>query len=339
MPQHPLHVTHTRHDIKRTIYRNGHHVELKVVCKHERATLKHSHVTRKRARSLRKHDQRHAILQCSMGLIVGLANLRRASFVNENVVCSLTSLAHKGHITQLTLHHPLEIAVQITINQEDVKRSLVVCHKDIRPSFLQVFASFHLHWQQKHSDNQSSPPLSRVIAPKMSVTNPASDDHYKSCNESSQRYYRQCDEQLINAINYFHIFFSFPLYLLIYFFISSLLYLYFFSSSPFLHIFCLPKESSKHIQRVVEASPKSYRSTSKESSKHLQRIIEAHPKSRRSTSKKVFLPFYPFTFLPLKLLSQSPGKRRVGTARSPQVPTRRTRRACHERTVRSPLCS
>ena len=129
MPCHPLHVAHPWHHVKRAVDGEGHNGQLDVVGKHEGATLEHSHVTRERACSLGEHHERHASLKGAASLVVSLADAARSALVHEDVVGRLACLAHEGYLAQLTLHHPLEVAAEEAVDEEDVEGALVVSHE------------------------------------------------------------------------------------------------------------------------------------------------------------------------------------------------------------------
>ena len=63
----------------------------------------------------------------SRALVVGLADLARAALIDVDVVGCLASLAHEGYLAQSLFHHPLEVAAQEAVDDEDVKRSLGGC--------------------------------------------------------------------------------------------------------------------------------------------------------------------------------------------------------------------
>src|SRR3712207_43445 len=114
------------------------------------------------------------------------------------------SHAYQWNISQLVLHHPFKVSIQIAVNQEYVKGSLVIGHKDIGLAFLQILLTLDLYRQQQHFDNKPRPALSGVITPKVSVAKQAADDrHQRSYNRSQQDNW-QANQQLIDAIDNSH---------------------------------------------------------------------------------------------------------------------------------------
>ena len=212
MPCHPTHIAHSGHHIERAVDGDGHYGQLDVVSQHESSTLEHAHMTRKRTCSFGKYHERHAALQRLACTVVGLAYLAGASFVDEYVVSRLACLAHEGHLTQLTLHHPLEIAAQETVNQEYIEGSLMVGYEHIRLSFLQVFTSLYLHGQQKHTHNELRPPLAGIISPEMTVAQCAADNYHQTCYYGVYSNQRKSYEELINTIYILHILLMFNYY-------------------------------------------------------------------------------------------------------------------------------
>ena len=85
------------------------------------------------------------------------------------MVGAFACIADKGNPAQLVLHHPFEIAVQESIDEENVESSLVVGHKHIALSGLEVFTSFHFYGQEEQSDDTARPVAAGVIAPEMTI--------------------------------------------------------------------------------------------------------------------------------------------------------------------------
>src|SRR3712207_5514686 len=154
--------------------------------------------------SLGKHHERHAFLQRLASLVVGGAYLRRATLVDKDMMCRLAGHAYERYTAQSFLHHPFEVSVQKTIDEENVERPLVVCHKHIRLSFVQMFAPNNRYWQQTQPHCEPRPPLARIVTPHVAIAKEAPYGGYQCrCNrqdeEEGQHY-----EQLIKAIEIFH---------------------------------------------------------------------------------------------------------------------------------------
>ena len=67
--------------------------------------------------------------------------------VHEDETGTLTSLAHKRHIAQFRLHHPLEMATKEAVDKEDIECALMVGHDDKALTFSQMLASLNLNRQ------------------------------------------------------------------------------------------------------------------------------------------------------------------------------------------------
>jgi hypothetical protein len=78
-----------------------------------------------------------------------------------------TGKAYKRNSTQLVFHHPLEMTIQVTINQEDVKGSLMVGYKDIRLFLIQVLTSLYTYRNEEQPQDNTSPQTRRIVAPEM----------------------------------------------------------------------------------------------------------------------------------------------------------------------------
>ena len=85
------------------------------------------------------------------------------------MVSCLAGHTDKGHLAQATLHHPLEVAVEIAIDQENVECTLMVAHKDIRLALFEMLASLHMHRQPEHGDYDTRPQMGWPVTPEMSV--------------------------------------------------------------------------------------------------------------------------------------------------------------------------
>ena len=120
------------------------------------------------------------------------------------MVGGLAGYADKGHLAQLAFHHPLEVASQESIDQEDIEGSLVVAHKDIRLPSDQVFAPLDLDWQEQDAHDKPCPPFAGIIAPEVSATDRASDDHGQSREDGDDDDEWESEEELIQAVEIFH---------------------------------------------------------------------------------------------------------------------------------------
>ena len=116
----------------------------------------------------------------------------------------LASHAYKGYLPQPFLHHPLEIATQEAVDEEDIKGTLVVGHKDIRLPGHQMFAPIDADRQQQKAYPKPRPALSGIVTPEMSVANHAANDGDKRCNHARQQQDWQADNELIESVKILH---------------------------------------------------------------------------------------------------------------------------------------
>ena len=77
-----------------------------------------------------------------------------SALINKYLVRRLASLSHQRYIAQLSFHHPLKVAVQETIDEEDVEGALMIRHEHIALAFLQVLPTLYLDGQEEDSDPQ-----------------------------------------------------------------------------------------------------------------------------------------------------------------------------------------
>ena len=205
MPSQPMPVAHAGHHVKRTVDGQRANRQLEFISKHERPPTEHSHVACEGARAFGKHHQRHAFLKHLARLVVGLADLARPALVDKDVVSRLTRPPYEGNFAQSLLHHPLEVASQKSVDNEDVDRSLVVADKDVALMLAQMLPPFYLYGEQADPDEKPGPPFARVIAPEMAVAHGASYRRDKGTEDRAEDENGQENEELINSIQEFHV--------------------------------------------------------------------------------------------------------------------------------------
>ena len=205
VPRQPAPVAHAGHHVEGAIDCQRTDRQLEFVGQHERTSSEHAHVAREGSCSLGKHHQRHALLEHLACLVVGLADLARAALIDVDVVGCLASLAHEGYLAQSLFHHPLEVAAQEAVDDEDVKRSLVVADKDVALVLAQMFPSFHFDGKQADPDDEPSPPFAGVVAPVVSVAQRASDCRHQRTGDGTEDEEGQDHKELINPVNEFHV--------------------------------------------------------------------------------------------------------------------------------------
>ena len=127
-------------------------------------------------KALKKIDEslRKSVVEVTLDFSESMRSIVKACFPN-------------AIITLDRFHHPLEVAVEESINQEDVERSLMVGNKDIRLTFAQVLAPFHLHGQEQQSHDEARPALTGIIAPEVAVAQEAADNRYQGRQNRCQQ--------------------------------------------------------------------------------------------------------------------------------------------------------
>ena len=144
MPVDEAPVAHTGQHVERAVDGKRHYGQLELVGEHEGTAAEYPHVSGKRAGSLGENHQRHAFAQRVARMVIGLAYLARPTLVYKDVMGIVARGAHQRHIAQAALHHPLEVAVQETVDEEDVKRSLMIAYEYIRLVLAQMLAPLDL---------------------------------------------------------------------------------------------------------------------------------------------------------------------------------------------------
>ena len=95
----------------------------------------------------------------------------------------LAGITHERHLAQGFLHHPLKVAPEVTIYQEDIHRALVVGHEDITAVLVDVFAPLDADGQQQHAARQPRPHLAGIVAPEMGIAQNAAYDGEEGCDD------------------------------------------------------------------------------------------------------------------------------------------------------------
>mgnify|MGYP000859323053 CR=1 FL=1 len=176
----------------------------KLVGKHEGATLKRTHMPCKRARAFGEHHHAHSVFQRVACLVVCLLYLARAALVYKYLVRHLAGKANERNLAQLVLHHPFEVASQMTEYQKYVERALMVAHKHIRLVVLQVLASHNLYRQKQHLKYGCCPQLRRIVTPEVAVAKHAAHARCERRKYCEHEYYRQRDAYLIYSVDVSH---------------------------------------------------------------------------------------------------------------------------------------
>ena len=88
----------------------------------------------------------------------------------------------------------------MSVNQENVERTLMVGHKHVTLVFFQMFASLHLYRYQKHLEDNLSPYMARHVAPEVPIAYGGTNAHLECCNHRHQHYSRQTNYKLVDSI-------------------------------------------------------------------------------------------------------------------------------------------
>ena len=125
------------------------------------------------AGSLGEHDERHAALQGGFGLLQGLFDPAGGGFIDKDVAGGGAGASHEGDVAQALFHHPFEVVVEVSVDEEYVVGSLVVGHEHIGGVGVDVFAAVHLDAHERENAHQPRPDVGRVVSPHVAVTQPA----------------------------------------------------------------------------------------------------------------------------------------------------------------------
>ena len=96
-------------------------------------------------------------------------------------MCLLAGIANKRNTAERLFHHPFEIALKEAIDEKDVKRALMVSHKNIALPVTEVVTPLDTDGKKKESANESAPKHGGIIPPEMSATDHAAHTCDKSC--------------------------------------------------------------------------------------------------------------------------------------------------------------
>jgi hypothetical protein len=106
----------------------------------------------------------------------GSQNLSRTRLVDKDMSGRFTSLSKERNLAEPYFHQPFERVSQETINQEDVKSTLMVGYEYIRSVFLDIWVTLYLYWKEEGITEDIRPNFARPVTPEMSVANATTDD-------------------------------------------------------------------------------------------------------------------------------------------------------------------
>ena len=139
---------HARENVIRTVDCHRDDRQIQLGGQLEGSLAEHPHMAGERAGTFGKDDERRAAAEGIAGAVVGFLNLLRPRLVDENMAGLFASVAHEGNAAEGLFHHPLEVAPEEAIDQEDVHLALMVGHEDIRGVVVDVFAAYDMHRYQ-----------------------------------------------------------------------------------------------------------------------------------------------------------------------------------------------
>ena len=147
----------TRHHIVAAIDGDGHYWEAEIHSEFERPLLEWPHFSGVGTAAFGEHTKRYAFVQALFGIVHRFLQRFRIVGVHENLSRHLACCAHEWDVDERTTHHPAEVMPQIARQGENIVCPLVVCHKHVGFVFVDVFASFHFHIDEKKPAEDSAP--------------------------------------------------------------------------------------------------------------------------------------------------------------------------------------
>ena len=195
-PQSPL----PRQHIKTPINRHRHHRQPQLMPKHESPPAEMRHVTTKRTTPLRENNQRSPLLQSPPRSSLRPRNSLRPTLIHHDMPRLPTSHTNQRDRLQFPLHQPPKAMPQIAIYQKNIIRTLMISHKHITSSPLDLPRPHHLDLQQRQSAHQPSPPFRNHIAPISSIPHRAQHHSQHTSDHRSEQHKRNTHKQLVNPI-------------------------------------------------------------------------------------------------------------------------------------------
>ena len=125
--------------------------------------------------------------------------MRGASLVDKDLMGIFTSRTDKRYLADAAFHHPLEVAVEETIDEKDVEGSLVIGYEDIGLPRFEMFPAFHLDWQQKQANRKLTPPLAGIVAPEMTIAYQTTENG-QQCSDNSVYQKQWYDAKFIETV-------------------------------------------------------------------------------------------------------------------------------------------
>ena len=73
-------------------------------------------------------------------------------------------------------HHPLEVTIQIAVDEEDVEGALMVGDENVGLALLQMGTALHLDGDEEQPEHDACPEVGGIVAPEMATAQRAADD-------------------------------------------------------------------------------------------------------------------------------------------------------------------
>ena len=121
--------------------------------------------------------------------------------VNKDVACLVAGIANEGRTTQGLLHHPLKVAAQVAVDEEDVHGPLVVGHEHVALVLVDVLTPLHVDGQQEYAAHEATPQTAGIVTPEVGVEK-AANSRDKGRKGRSHKDERQGYEQLIEFVKH-----------------------------------------------------------------------------------------------------------------------------------------
>ena len=189
--------------IEGAIYGNGHNGQLQLVGQLECTAAEDAHVACEGAGSFWEDKETGAAPQHAMSLFVGGLHSLRATLVNHDMAGAEAGSAHQRYAAEGLLHHPLEIAAQVTIDEEYVVGSLMVGNEDVGRVAVDLPVTADGDGQQHDATHEPAPYHGRIVAPEMGTAKCATDDGDQGCKNGGDQQQGNADHKLICAIQKF----------------------------------------------------------------------------------------------------------------------------------------
>lgn len=175
----------------------GYHGERKLYGQLEGSAFEGTHGTGPGAGSLGEYDERHAALQGGFGLLQGLFHTAGGGVVDKDMAGGGAGAPHEGDVAQALFHHPLEIVVEVAVDEKYVVGSLVVGHEYIGGIFVDVFAPAYFDTYQREDAEEPRPDVGGVVAPDVAFAQAAPDEGDDGGEQGEYEQDRHGDEPLV----------------------------------------------------------------------------------------------------------------------------------------------